>query len=110
MSFLTLVAAGVLASTPHSEPRRCLLVVDGKTLVRGDCMVFPMGGGSFTLNTARPGKRVGHFAVVDVTGRDVGTASWNAQAGDLHAWDPLGRVVRNGACWTNSRARVCAWK
>jgi hypothetical protein len=53
---------------------------------------------------------VGHFAVVNVTGGDRGDASWNERAGDLHAWDPLGPVVRTGACWSNARARICAWK
>jgi hypothetical protein len=108
--FTMLIAGAVGASTPHSEPRRCLLVVDGKTLVQGRCMVFPMGDGGFTLNTATKGRRVGHFAVVDVTGRDRGDASWNARAGDLHAQDPLGPVVRSGTCWSNARARICAWK
>lgn len=104
-----LIAGAAMGPAPRSTPQSCLLAVDGHIFVQGRCLVFPMGGGSFTLNTAQPGRSVGHFAVVDVTGRDRGNATWNAKAGDLHAWDPLGPVHRKGACWLNMRARICAW-
>ena len=116
MPFLAiLLASATIAAPAHAAPERtvperCFLGVDGKTLVRGRCSVYFMSDGSFTLNTAENGKRVDHFAMVDVTGRDRGDATWNAESGDLHAWDKLGPVERKGACWVNARARICAWK
>lgn len=110
LRFMIVLAMLIASSAQNVEPQRCLLAVDGRTLVRGQCDVFPMGGGSFTLNTGMAGHPVGHFAVVTVSGPDRADASWNAHAGDLHAWDSLGPVSRKGACWINTRTRICAWK
>ncbi len=44
--------------------------------------------------------------------KDTGTGDgwWNGVDADSHAHDPLGKLTRQGACWVNARAKVCAMK
>lgn len=88
--------------------RNCLLEVDGVVQVSGRCRVFPMGKDEYTLNTWDGGKPAqSHFAMVVRNADGTGTATWNADADDDRALDPLGTVTRDGTCWVNRRARIC---
>jgi hypothetical protein len=101
--------ASAAPATPHSSPKRCTLVVDGKTLVSGRCLVYPLGDGGYTLNTWDHGKpRQPHFAQVNAQPGGTGDATWNADPTDDHALDPLGRVRLVHGCWVNRRTRICA--
>ena len=98
-----------LPAPARSTIRSCYLAVNGKVHVKGRCLVFPIGGDGFTLNTWDHGKpRRSHFAVVNETRPGWGDASWNANPNDSRAGDPLGRVRWKAGCWVNPRVRICA--
>lgn len=95
---------------PKGEIRDCRLEVDGRVHVNGKCEVYPMGDGGYTLNTWTSGKpRNSHFAVVAVLNDKTAEASWNADPDDSKAMDSLGVVAQQDGCWTNDRARICAF-
>jgi hypothetical protein len=94
---------------PHSAARQCRFEVDGKTLLDGQCQVYPMGDGGYTLNTWSAGKPAqSHFAVVTTRADGKADATWNADPNDDKAGDPLGIVTRKAGCWVNQRTRICA--
>lgn len=111
----TPIEAGGEASTsarPNAESpprtRDCLLEVDKVRHVDGPCLVYPMGEG-YTLNAWSHGKPDrSHFAVVVPDGDGEADATWNADPDDSRAWDSLGAVRKEGDCWINDRARICA--
>ncbi|HQZ82522.1 MAG TPA: hypothetical protein PLR83_04830 [Pyrinomonadaceae bacterium] len=108
--FVILSAVGLYAgSTVYAKPGRCLLVIDGKKYISGKCDIdmYSDGTGSFQITELR--KKGAYFAQVLVS---PGTALgyWNGARDATHAHDPLGEMTRNGACWQNDRARICAWK
>lgn len=100
-ALLGLLAAGS-AEAVQSKPVDCELAVDGKTYIKGRCDYFPAEGGSFQISGG------GYFAQLDVTGKDVGEANWNESPGSTHAQSYLGTVKRKGACWSNTRTKICA--
>lgn len=102
-----LAALGLaLASPAAARPATCLVEVDGATVIDGPCDfdAFDPDGSFEVMGTDGP-----HFATVIVTAPGVAEGSWNADPAATHAHDPLGRLVRDGACWAGERARVCAW-
>ncbi|MBS0254737.1 MAG: hypothetical protein JSS36_05880 [Proteobacteria bacterium] len=114
-----LPAAPARADEAKGVPiRRCLLVVDGKTYINGPCIYYPMadgsffGKGSFQIAERLPDKHdvMGYFAQVDI-GKRFASVNWNAGPKSTHAQAFLGEdFKREGACWVNARAKVCAWK
>jgi hypothetical protein len=94
--------------------RKCLMQVDGKTYINGPCRfarVSDSDDGSFGIESLTP-KRPGKSWPWQVTvGPDGGY--WNNDEGHpaLHQHDNFGGPMRRqGACWVNARAKVCAWK
>ena len=114
--FALMLACGVaLASNPaimtakgleFFKPGRCLLQVDGKKYISGACRIDLQKGGSFQLYDL---KKHGYFAYVDVDG-NTAEGYWNEDPMATHAQSPLGTLTREGACWQNERAKVCAWR
>jgi hypothetical protein len=99
------------ATTPaRAEEGRCLIVVDGKTYLKGRCNIEIRPGGNFTVGVSDT-SRSEYFAYVNPDG-DASKAQgyWNGRDADSNASSNLGTLTRKGACWSNSRARVCAWK
>ena len=107
------------AGPQRSERRfvgRCLLQVGKKKVLSGKCGIVMMDdgsfliyeqNGSFDINTLEG--KLGYFAQVNVDPN--GTEGyWNGQRGGLHAHSRLGKLTRDGACWKNRRAKVCAWE
>ena len=88
------------------KPGRCLLEVDGKKYISGSCRVDLAKGGSFHVYDL---KKHGYFAYVNVNGNSA-EGYWNEDPMATHAQSPLGTLTRNGACWQNDRAKVCAWR
>lgn len=107
--FALLGAFGLFAGTASAKPGKCLLVIDGKTYISGRCEVeiYTDGTGSFQITENR--KRGSYFAQV-LVGEGEAKGYWNGERGANHAHSPLGELRRNGACWVNNKARVCAWK
>ncbi|MEP6947258.1 MAG: hypothetical protein ABJA02_15165 [Acidobacteriota bacterium] len=89
-----------------SKPGRCLLEVDGKKYISGGCRIELEKGGSFQIYDL---KKHGYFAYVDVNG-NTAEGYWNEDPMATHAQSPLGTLMRDGACWQNERAKVCAWR
>ena len=93
--------------------RKCLMEVDGKTYINGPC------------NFARH-EEGGGFAIEGLNNRQIDRGIWpwsasvSAEGGfwnndggypASHQHDTFGGPMwREGACWVNARARVCAWK
>ena len=50
-----------------------------------------------------------YFAAVTVVSPGVAEGAWNEDAYANHAHSPLGTLYREGACWTNNLASVCAY-
>jgi hypothetical protein len=102
------LAAG--AAPGRADDGRCLISVDGRTYLKGRCNIEIQPDGSFTVGVGEQ-FRSRHFAYVNLYG-GYGTAQgyWNGRAAESHAGSDLGALKRSGACWSNSRARVCAWR
>jgi hypothetical protein len=98
------LAACLPASVTLAASRQvqCKLVVEGKTYINGPCRFEALGtDGSFTIG----GKNYFAYVVID---EGTATASWNADPKSTHAHADLGAVTRNGACWENATAQICA--
>lgn len=103
VSLLVLSPWTVLAQ--DGRPAQCLLVVEGREHIRGECRFIPLGGGDFEI-LGLNGKA---FAYVYLTGEGRADGYWNGGNHAGHAHDPLGPLRRDDACWINDRASVCAW-
>lgn len=85
-----------------TRPAQCELTVDGKRRIAGVCQYRPTGGGGFQISAGD------YFAYLSVVGPSLAEASWNGSDRASHAQVPLGQLRRDGACWINRRARICA--
>jgi hypothetical protein len=97
------------AVTASAEPGKCVLRVDGHNYINGPCDINLERGGDFqitSLGNAYPY----YFAYVYLEGSSPGhaTGAWNDKDGESHAGDDLGTLTRKGACWSNTRAKICA--
>lgn len=92
-----------------AEIHRCRFEVDGRVLVDGECDVFPMGNGRYTLNTWKRGKPTNsHFAVEISNDGKTAEASWRADQDDDQAADSLSSVRLRSGCWVNRRTEFCS--
>ena len=89
-----------------SKSGRCLLEVNGKKYISGACKIEMDKDGSFRIYDLR--KR-GYFAYVTMS-ETVALGYWNGIEKGSHAHDDLGELSRDGACWKNGKAKVCAWR
>lgn len=99
-----ILAIAMVASGAAAAADRCLLVVDGRTYINGPCRITLSPGGSFQAASNL------YFADVQVTASGRADGNWNEEPGARHAHTSIGELMRNDACWTNSRAIVCAWR
>lgn len=88
---------------------KCLLEVNNKTYLKGACAITLENDGGFSIGASET-KSPTYFAIVSVTGKNVGEGYWNEEMGANHAHTALGNLVRKGACWQNQNAKICAWK
>lgn len=103
IGFLTTMAFPEVALAKRAQ---CQLTVDGVTYINGLCDFVRIGNdGSFQI-FAIPNN--GYFADVSVNGDGTAEGYWNEIPGTNHAHSRLGTLVRNDACWVNSRVIVCA--
>src|SRR3954454_20999644 len=104
--FVTLVAGTIGA--PATAAPTCLLEVDSKRYLEGLCTVTEDGAGSWLIVRDRlsgPAATVQGNPILN--GR--GDAVWTGPSGDGRLSEALGSVRREGSCWVNTRARICAW-
>ena len=100
------------AAIAAQRPALCKLVVKGKTYINGRCNFE-----DFRDKEHSPSAFLGvvdespsggfYFAYVDVHG-NTAEAKWNEDRRDSHANALLGTLTRNGACWENAIAQICA--
>ena len=88
---------------------KCLLEVNHKKYINGQCSVSVEDDGGFSIG-ASENKPLTYFAIVSVTEKNIGEGFWNEEKGANHAHTSLGNLARKGACWQNDVAKVCAWK
>ena len=88
---------------------KCMLSVSGRVYMNSRCNVDTSApDGSFSIGTGEH-RRSKYFAMVNVdptTGFARGY--WNGKAAESHAHEELGILVKQGSCWVNDRARICA--
>lgn len=103
-----LVVGNDVARADERVSGECLISVRGRTYRDGPCRITLYPGGGFQAGGGRGGE---YFATVDIDAASGGAqAFWNGAEAESHAHDPLGDVVRQGGCWVNAKARVCAWR
>lgn len=98
----------LLGSTAIAAQRQalCKFAVEGKTYINGRCNFEADPDGSFRIRDDL------HTVYVDVEGNTASATwnkiPWNTNPKPLHADSPLGTLTRNGACWENATAQICA--
>ncbi|MCX7568064.1 hypothetical protein OS189_17110 [Sulfitobacter sp. F26169L] len=106
--YIPVLSVLIFSAPPaHAKPAKCLLAVDDIVQIDGTCTFIPLSGtaGSFKIMAA-DGR---YFAYLYVDHPDQGRGFWNEAPGAGHAHTPLEVLVRNGACWQNDHAKICAW-
>ncbi len=103
------IAAALLAGTGAASAGMggCMLQVDGSTYLDGPCNMDLGAGGDLSIGTGGA-NRSRFFACVARDPDGTARGHWNGTGGGSHAHDDLGQLSRQGACWVNGRARVCA--
>ena len=104
-----LLILALAASDPaQSDPGRCLLQVNGRTYLDSVCNIDGNPADeSFSIGTGEH-SRSKYFAYVNIEADGTAQGYWNGISAESHAHKELGRLVRQGECWVNDHARVCA--
>ena len=109
---LLLVYALVISFGPslvHAETGRCVIQVKQKPYLSGTCEIKVNDNhGSFSVGAGEK-HRSRYFAYVNME-EDGAHGYWNETPDSSHAHTSLGILKRDGACWKNEMARVCASK
>lgn len=102
------LASVSISTSASAAPVHCFLEVNNHVYVNGICNFEPGGGGSFSIGTGDKA-RSRYFAYVNIDANEgVARGYWNGEEGESHAHWELGTLVRQGACWVNDHAKVCA--
>lgn len=108
---------------------QCLLIIDGRTYIRGSCDVTLDSDGSVHFDDQRmktkcaefdlgPNRcsmantvvtRKGTFGGLLITGKDRGHFVWN-EGRYLHAHARIEGLRKNGDCWQNLNTTFCVWR
>lgn len=97
-----------LAAPALAFEGKCLIRVGGKNYLKGRCEIELLDkDGSFTVGASDKAPS-DYFAYVTVMSPGVADGSWNRDPKATHAHAPLGVLKRQGACWVNDNAKVCA--
>ena len=101
------LVAGVIGAPATAAPT-CLIEVDSQRYLDGLCTVTEDGAGSWLIVRDRLSGQAATVKVNPIlSGR--GDAAWTGPSGDGRLSEALGPVRREGSCWVNTRARICAW-
>ena len=102
------IALACLPTMAQAKMGRCLLSVHGRTYLSGPCDIAVDKDGSFSIGVSET-HHAKYFAYVNMD--DEGAHGfWNETPDASHAHSELGVLKRDGACWANSKARVCAYR
>lgn len=98
-----------LATAAHARNGRCVLQVKQKTYLNGRCEVMMTDRrGSFAIGVGET-RQSRYFTYVNMED-DGAHGYWNETPDANHAHASLSLLKRNGGCWTNRTARVCAYR
>jgi hypothetical protein len=103
---------------------RCLLEVDGKTLISGRCAYSLEKGGGFWIAGPRQVYRGLDYPVPELMAGEVSRDYWAYVYKDEHGWTGYGNndvrsvhgdrpydvLQRKGACFADAHVRVCLWR
>lgn len=103
MAMAVIATCCLMGSTATAAERQalCKFSFEGKTYIDGRCNYEADPDGSFRIWDDL------HTVYVNVEG-NTAEASWNKNPKSFHADSPLGMLARDGACWKNAKAQVCA--
>jgi hypothetical protein len=107
--FIVAASLCVASHAAQAAPADCYLSVGSFTYLDGPCNIDVQTDGSFSIGTGET-TRSPFFAYVFIDAGGKASASWNAAEGSNHADADLGAVTRQGGCWVNTNAKVCAWR
>lgn len=85
----------------------CRLEVGGEVFLDGGCQYEEDSDGSFRFVDDSDPRM---FVYVNMNGDGTAQGYWPGSDGGTHAHDNLGTLARDGACWRNASAGVCAWR
>ena len=109
LSFVCVLEVSFAPSLVHAETGRCVIQVKHKTYLSGPCEIKVNDyRGSFSVGVGET-HRSRYFAYVNME-EDGFHGYWNETPDSNHAHASLGILKRDGACWKNEIARVCAYK
>ena len=109
MRYALILAFVALPAIACAKPARCLIEVDGKAYLFGQCNLMDRYDNGLSVGMVDTGKPSPYFASVSTNDDGSGDGFWNEEPTASHAQTPLGRMKRSGGCWLNDRAKVCAW-
>jgi hypothetical protein len=107
---LLLFTATTQASAESEQVGECLLEYRGVTYLDSACTITMETDGSFTIGVGTDNYPASTFFAYVFVENGVGYGSWNGPHAESKAHNQLGYLSRRGACWTNTDAKVCAWK
>ena len=128
VAFTSLTVATV-GQEAKAKTAKCYLSVNGKVYIDGSCRFeFMNGDGSFSFDDMKIRTRClsydlgprecsmastgitrkGTFGQLVMTSPGRGKIYWNEGVA-LHGQSEISPVTRNGACWQNSKVKLCAW-
>lgn len=84
----------------------CLVEVQGQRYLDGSCDIRRSDRGFIV---AKPGGGQAAAVHIDPFDSNRGHAGWNGRMGDRPDGQGLGPMRREGSCWVNDKAKVCAW-
>lgn len=88
------------------ERGTCMLTVNSEQIIDGNCWYNLFDDGSFNILD----NKYEYIATLLIQDSGIGEAYWNEQPQSKHAHASLGKMKKNGACWSNEIHEICAWK
>ena len=104
---LAALALITLSPTARAATAQCLIQVEGKTYVEGRCPVFLMGSTTM-VGSDGEGRFSPYFASISENPDGSAEGRWSSVPRSTHAQTDLGSLKRDGHCWVNATAKICA--
>jgi len=123
------LSVATISPEAKAKTAKCYFAVNGTVFINGACQFeFMNGNGSFSFDdmklktkclsydlgagqcsmASKGITRKGTFGQLIITSPNRAKINWNG-GNTLHAHGEISPVTRNGACWQNNQAKLCAW-
>lgn len=103
----TMTLLVLVSLTDAANAFTCRLEVEGRIFMDGACEYEEDTDGSFRFFDEGNDRM---FVYVNMNNDGTALGYWPGPDGGTHAHDDLGNLTRDGACWRNEYAGVCAWR